>query len=288
MPLSAAEIVRHPAALRSVQEQSRALIHVYETTPRLAAVFATQQRWLLAHVGLALHFRRDPNDRRTEMTMARFIEVVRRNSVASRNTAEAFVKEMLRYNIAEYISASGDGRAHPMRVTEGTIETFTGWIHAHLRTLDRIDGGNRLTTFLDRPGMLSRLQPLIADGLLASEGVREPGRTFSLFIWLNNGGIVMDWLMSGIDPEDVHLDRIPTSVISVSEFAHWLKLSRTHLARKLNDGEALGSIGWVGQRGHSVMWVSRQFFDEYMAVQTSKLAVVDLAFEGSLSQADES
>ncbi|TGQ16474.1 hypothetical protein [Mesorhizobium sp. M2E.F.Ca.ET.219.01.1.1] len=288
MPLSAAEIVRHPAALGSVQEQSRALIHVYETTPRLATVFATQQRWLLAHVGLALHFRRDPNDRRTEMTMARFIEVVRRHSVASRNTAEAFVKEMLRYNIAEYISASGDGRAHPMRVTEGTIETFTGWIHAHLRTLDRIDGGNRLTTFLDRPGMLSRLQPLIADGLLASDGVREPGRTFSLFIWLNNGGIVMDWLMSGIDPEDVHLDRIPTSVISVSEFAHWLKLSRTHLARKLKDGEALGSIGWVGQRGHSVMWVSRQFFDEYMAVQASKLAVVDMAFEGSLSQADES
>ncbi|MDG4895949.1 hypothetical protein P9272_20470 [Mesorhizobium sp. WSM4976] len=282
MPLSVAEIASHPAALRSVQEQSRALIHVYETSPRLAAVFATQQRWLLGHVGLALHFRRDPNDRRTDMTMARFIEVVRRNSVASRNTAEAFVKEMLRYNIAEYISPSGDGRARPMRVTEGTIETFTGWIHAHLRTLDRIDGGHRLTTFLDRPGMLSRLQPLIADGLLASEGVREPGRTFSLFIWLNNGGIVMDWLMSGIDPEDVHLDRIPTSVISVSEFAHWLKLSRTHLARKLNDGEALGSIGWVGQRGHSVMWVSRQFFDEYMAVQTSKLAVVDLAFEDSL------
>ncbi|WP_217572149.1 hypothetical protein [Mesorhizobium sp. GbtcB19] len=283
MPLSAAEITRHPAALRSVQEQSRALIHVYETTPRLAAVFATQQRWLLAHVGLALHFRRDPNDRRTEMTMARFIEVVRRNSVASRNTAEAFVKEMLHYNIAEYISASGDGRAHPMRVTEGTIQTFTGWIYAHLRTLDHIDGANRLETFLGRPEMLPILQPLIADGLLASEGVREPGETFSLFIWLNNGGIVMDWLMSGIDPDDVHLDRIPTGVISVSEFAHWLKLSRTHLARKLHDAEALGSIGWVGQRGHSVMWVSRSFFDEYIAVQAAKLAVVDAAFEACIS-----
>jgi len=215
--------------------------------------------------------------------MARFIEIVRRNSVASRNTAEAFVKEMLHYNIAEYISASRDGRAHPMRVTQGTIETFTGWIHAHLRTLDQIDGGNRLTTFLDRPDMLSTLQPLIADGLLTCQDVREPRQTFSLFIWLNNGGIVMDWLMSGIDPEDAHLDRIPTSVISVSEFAHWLKLSRTHLARKLHDAEALGSIGWVGQRGHSVMWVSRQFFDEYMAVQASKLAVVDEAFEACIS-----
>ena len=90
--------------------------------------------------------------------------------------------------------------------------------------------------------------------------------------------------MSGIDPEDAYLDRIPTSVISVSEFAHWLKLSRTHLARKLHDAEALGSIGWVGQRGHSVMWVSRAFFDEYMAVQAAKLAVVDEAFEAWLLQ----
>jgi hypothetical protein len=287
MPLSVDEIASHPAALRGVQEQSRALIHIYETSPRLAAVFATQQRWLLGHVGLALHFRRDPNDRRTEMTLARFMEVVRRNSVASRNTAEAFVKEMLHYNIAEYHSAGGDGRSHPMRVTAATIETFTGWIHAHLRTLDRIDDGSRLATFLDRPEMLATLQPLIADGLLTCEGVREPRQTFSLFIWLNNGGIVMDWLMSGIDPEDVHLDRIPTGVISVSEFAHWLKLSRTHLARKLHDAEALGSIGWVGQRGHSVMWVSRAFFDEYMAVQAAKLAVVDEAFEACLSALKE-
>jgi len=288
MPLSVEQIASHPAALRGVQEQARALIHIYETSPRLAAVFATQQRWLLGHVGLALHFRRDPADRRTEMTLARFIEVVRRNSVASRNTAEAFVKEMLHYNIAEYHLAGGDGRAHPLRVTAATIETFTGWIHAHLKTLDRIDGGNRLATFLDRPEMLATLQPLIADGLLTCEGVREPRQTFSLFIWLNNGGIVMDWLMSGIDPEDARLDRIPTSVISIGEFAHWLKLSRTHLARKLHDAEALGSIGWVGQRGHSVMWVSKQFFDEYMAVQASKLAVVDVAFEACFSTSGES
>ncbi|TIT70957.1 MAG: hypothetical protein E5W56_22400, partial [Mesorhizobium sp.] len=74
---------------------------------------------------------------------------------------------------------------------------FTGWIHAHLRTLDQVDGGNRLATFLTRPDMLAKLQPLICDGLLASGPVREPEQTFSLFIWLNNGGIVMDWLMSG-------------------------------------------------------------------------------------------
>jgi hypothetical protein len=287
MALKAEDIAGHPALHRAVQAQSRALIEIFETSPRLAAVFATQQRWLMGHVGLALHFRRDPRDRHTALTTARFIEAIRRDSVASRNTAEAFLKEMLHYNIAEYLSTSEDGRAHPMQPTAATVRTFTGWVLAHLQTLDSLDGGSRLSTFLEHPEQLAKLQPLVADGLLASVPVREPKQTFSLFIWLNNGGIVMDWLMSGIDPENAGLDRIPTSVVSIAEFARWLKLSRTHLARKLRDAEELGSIGWAGPRGHSQMWVSKGFYQEYMAVQAAKLAIVDAAFEACFPPAAE-
>ena len=93
-------------------------------SPRLASVFATQQRWLMAHVGLALHFRRDPRDHRTELTVTRFIEAVRQHSVASRNTADAFIKEMLHYHIVEYLPTTGDGRAHPFQVTAATLKEF--------------------------------------------------------------------------------------------------------------------------------------------------------------------
>jgi len=140
--------------------------------------------------------------------------------------------------------------------------------------------------FLERPDIIAKLQPLVADGLLSSSPVREPKQTFSLFIWLNNGGIVMDRLMSGIDPDHAGLDRIPTSVVSIAEFADWLKLSRTHLARKLRDAEALGSIGWLGQPGHSVMWVSNQFYQEYMTVQAAKLAIVEAAFQACFPTAE--
>lgn len=281
MALTAEEILSYPALHRSVQAQSRALIAIYETSPRLASIFATQQRWLLGHLGLSMHFRQVPGDPHTELTMARFIKVVSDNAVASRNTAEAFLKEMLHYNIAEYLPAR-DGRARPLQPAAATIRTFSGWVIAHLRTLDDLDGGDRVSTFLYRPDMLSQLQPLIADGLLSSIPVREPKHTFSLFIWLNNGGIVMDWLMSGINPDHADLDRIPTSVVSIGDFASWLHLSRTHLARKLRDAEGLGSIGWLGRRGHSVMWISRTFHQEYMMVQAAKLAVVAAAFEACL------
>ncbi|TIT48353.1 MAG: hypothetical protein E5W72_18210, partial [Mesorhizobium sp.] len=72
---------------------------------------------------------------------------------------------------------------------------------------------------------------------------------------------------------------IPTGIVSIGDFANWLKLSRTHLSRKLRDAENLGSIGWLGQRGHSVMWVSNHFYQEYMTAQAVKLAIIDMAFQ---------
>jgi hypothetical protein len=62
-------------------------------------------------------------------------------------------------------------------------------------------------------------------------------------------------------------------------------LSRTHLARKLREAEAMGSLGWEGRRGHSVMWVSRGFREEYASAQAIKLSIVDHACEAVLGPA---
>ena len=67
--------------------------------------------------------------------------------------------------------------------------------------------------------------------------------------------------------------------------AERLKLSRTHLSRKLRAAEELGSIGWLGPRGHSVMWVSPGFYREYAMAQAVKLAIIDAAFEACFRQA---
>jgi len=278
MTLTLEEIADHPALYRSIRAQAQAMNQLYGTNPRLSSVFATQQRWLMAHIGLALHFRREPDDYRKEVTAARFIDAIRQNSVASRNTADAFIKEMLHYNFIELLPSTQDGRIRPLRPCAASMEPVYGWMIAHLRTLDCLDGANRVTMFLAQPDGLARVQPLVADGLLSSNPVREPKQTFSLFTWLNNGGVVMDWLISGVDPDHAGLEHIPTGIVSIGEFARWLKLSRTHLARKLRTAEELGSVGWLGQRGNSVMWVSRDFYQEYMTAQAVKLAIMDAAF----------
>jgi hypothetical protein len=41
----------------------------------------------------------------------------------------------------------------------------------------------------------------------------------------------------------------------------------------------MGSLGWQGRRGHSVMWVSDGFRREYATAQAVKLSIIDAAFE---------
>jgi hypothetical protein len=287
MALDSEDIAGHPALHRHVQAQSRTLLQLYEANPRLASVFATQQRWLMAHIGLALHFDRERDDHRKGLTAAQFMDGIRQHSVASRNTADAFLKEMLHYGFIRYLPIEY-ARIRPFEPTAGTLETVAGWVMAHLKTLDSLDDGSRLAAFGAWPEVLAKLQPLVADGLLSSHAVRQPKQTFSLFTWLDNGGIVMDWLMSGVDPDHAGLDRIPTGIVSIGDFANWLKLSRTHLSRKLRDAEQLGSIGWLGQRGHSVMWVSSDFYQEYMTAQAVKLAIIDAAFDDCFAFSEKS
>lgn len=283
MALKAEEIAGNPALHGCIKQQSLALVMAYEANPRVTSVFASQQRWLMAHAGLALHFRRDPQHGRKGLTSARFLETVHEHRIASRNTADAFMKELLKYGIARYVPGGEDRRVRPMAPTQAALDALVGWTIAHLATLDGLDGGSRLATFTAAAEPLARLQPLIADGLLSSLSVREPQPTFSLFTWLNNGGIVMDWLISRVGPADADADRIPAGVVSIAEFAGLLKLSRTHLARKLREAEALGSIGWEGSRGRSVMWVSKGFRGEHTAAQAVKLAIIDAAFDRCFS-----
>ena len=276
--LSADEIARHPGLHAAIRQQSQQLLQAYDGNPRLSAVFGTQHRWLMGQAALALAFRAVASGEGPGVRGARILDFITEHGVASRNTANAFLQEMVYYGWARIVPGAADRRTRPIEPTDASVAGIHGWIGIHLATLDRLDDGGRLRTYLGAPDSLASLQPVIADGLLSSSRVREPERTFSLFTWLNQGGQLMDWLISGIEETDPDVERVPTAVASIAVMAERLMLSRTHLSRKLKAAEALGSIGWQGKRGHSVMWVSSAFRREYAAAQAVKLAIVDAAF----------
>lgn len=277
MGLTIADIGGHPALHNVIRRQSRALVEAFQANPQISSVFATQQRWLMGHAALALYFRRQPEGFKT----SEFLDLIAHHKVASRNTADTFVKEMLNYKFARLVPDGKDRRARPIVPTEPSLNGIHGWLAIHLATLDGLDGGTRASTYLAKPDSLARLQPRIADSLLTSPHVREPQKTFSLFTWLNNGGIVMDHLIAGIENAAAETSRIPTSITSVKDMAQWLRLSRTHLMRKLRAAEAMGSLGWQAERNQSVMWVSRDFYREYATAQAVKLAIIAEAYDAA-------
>lgn len=288
MALTDDDIGGHPGLHSAIRLQCRLMQQSYDSNPRLASVFGSQHRWLMGQVALALHFRSCTSGKGGGITSAQVLDAVSRHRVASRNTADAFLKEMLKYGFARYLPGAADRRTRPIEPTETSIEAIHGWIGLHLATLDRLDHGRRLETYLGTPGALAALHPGIAEGLLSSARVRKPERTFSLFAWLNNGGVIMDWLIAGIEETaDAEAERVPTAVGSIAAMAQRLNLSRTHLARKLREAEALGSIGWQGKRGESVMWVSSGFRREYATAQAVKLAIIDSAFAKCFRQAPD-
>ena len=279
MAMTADDILSHPALERCVRGQALTLLSIQQAAPRMASVFATQQRWLMSHAALALYFRGEAIRPGSGLLAERFLETVERDNIASRNTAAAFLKEMLKYEIISTLA--GAGRRHrPLAPTPAVLMALFQWHVLHLATLDGLDGGKRVARFEARPDLLQTVQPLIADGLIGSDAVREPQqKTFSLFTWINEGGVVMDRLMAGCDPAREDDERILTDVTSISALAARLSLSRTQLSRKFGEAEAMGSLGWAGTRGRSRLWLSADFRREYHAAQAAKLAIIDAAFE---------
>lgn len=271
--LSFDRIVDHARLPELIRRQSGALVGAFESDPRPSSVFATQQRWLMAHAALGLYFR----SAHGRIMFADFLKLVEQHKVASRNTADAFIKEMVRYGLARAADDVRDRRTRPVVPGDESLRQIAGWLMMHLVTLDGLDDGARLQALYADAGFLARAQPLIADALLTTPSIREPGGTFALFTWLNGGGVVMDRIMTSIPQLDVAADRIPTGIASLDQLSGALPLSRTHLMRKLREAEAMGSLGWEGKMDRSILWISRGFWREYATAQAVKLAIIDRA-----------
>jgi len=271
-------LLNHPAFEAAIQAQARELLRAHEAGPRLGSLFSTQQRWLMAHAGLARFFRGVTAHGATGISYRSFIEVVQEHALASRNTATAFLEEALHYGIVRPVSGEGPIRLRSVEPAEEVLQLLLHWHLLHLATLDALDGGSR-REILAAEGVagVMFLQPAVADGLLGSPVIRDPGATYTLFTWADEGGLLMDRMIAGMANLGA-IEQMPTDITSVTALSSNLALSRTHTGRKIAAAEAMGSVGWTGRRGRSPLWISLGFRKEYALAQAAKLAIIDDAF----------
>ncbi len=89
--MTANEILLYPRLEQCVRNQAQSLLSMQEAAPRIASVFATQQRWLMAHAALAQYFRSSVEDAGAGLLAERFLELVERHDIASRTVTNDIV-----------------------------------------------------------------------------------------------------------------------------------------------------------------------------------------------------
>ncbi len=280
----AAELLGIPGFDRVAHGLANGFLAVHEAAPRLASLFSTQQRWLMSHVALARHFW-GVQAGRPGLSRRELLEDLQPLGLASRNTAAAFFSEVLHYGIIQPAPAAG--RATDLFVpAPATLSALTEWFALHLGALDRLDDGDRVAHLRQREeALLIEMQPRVAAALLGNRTIRTPPPTYAIFASIDDGGSLMDRLICGLDADAApHQEQALTNVTSVSALARKLNLSRTHAGRTLAAAVAVGALGWSGAPGHSRLWLSRAFRTEYAQMQAMKLAILDDAFEATVSR----
>lgn len=270
MALTSDIMLAHPHAHDFIRQQAAGFLSRFKEIPLVARIFASHQRWLLAHIALVQYFETG------QILPARFFDRIEDNDVASRNTADAFLKEMEVYGIVSPITAQ-DRRSRPIVPSDMSINAALNWLELHLETLDRFDDGNRVKKFHASGRDMGKIHPLITADFMQTAELRDQPKVFDPFIWLNNGNIIIDWLIANSQPVDADAKRIPVGIVSIQTMSEIFHLSRTHLTRKLLDAAKVGTIGWLGPRGRSELWISNEFRAEYARAQCIKLAIIDRA-----------
>lgn len=273
--LDRATIAAHADLRPVLRIQASALLAVHRRTPRVAAIFGKQQRYLLGQLAIAMAFEGGERG----LIVAHFLQAVKTHGISSRNTATSFIEEMLHYKIARINVTNTDRRRRPVVLTAATIEALTTWLALHLRSLDALDGGNRQSEFERHPQLLAQVHPLIVHHILLSEKTMPPARIFSFLGEMNDGGLLMDNIIASLQDAPAGTARFPTLLNSFSQLSEPLRVSRTHLLRKLAVSEQAGHLGWLERRGASTFWISKEFLHDYEIYQVEKLANIETAWQ---------
>lgn len=269
----------NPALFAVLQEGARHMIELYDHFPRIARLVAAQQKWLLTQAAYALHVQRNPADPLSGITASRLLDIIVEFGAASRNTATAFLAELLAYKLIRDVPGSPSKRSRPLEPTEISHEAMMLWFRGQMRSLDLLDGGTRVARLEANPEIFRRAQPIAAKRLIADRTWREPPLSVSCFVWTEYGGLILDDFVArivNVVPEDGYHW---VEDLRFAELSSHYSLSRTHIRRLFARAEALGSLGWQDKSSNrNRIWAAASFIDDYKRWQSVKFCALDRAF----------
>ncbi|MGE6784692.1 hypothetical protein ACQKGL_19450 [Ensifer adhaerens] len=272
LAFTAEGFLRHPDLRSVLQASARDLMAAYDMFPRIARLVASHQKWTLSQAVYALHLEREPGNPETGITTARLLKFIHETGGASRNTAAAFIAELVTYKLLR--DAEG-GRARkkirPLEPTEVSEGAMLRWFMCQMGTLDRFDGRCRVARVEADRSIFERAQPIGARLLLSDRRWTEPPEGVAAFVWTECGGLLLDDLMArpkSLEPVDgkVWLEA------NLSDLATHYMISNTHIRRIFTRAQDLGLLGRADQGQRGLFWLSERLIEEYCHWQAVKLA----------------
>jgi hypothetical protein len=277
--------LRHPELRNVLQASARDLMAAYDTFPRIARLVASHQKWTLSQAVYALHLEREPGNPETGITTARLLKFIHETGGASRNTAAAFIAELLTYKLLRDAEGGrGRKKIRPLEPTEISEGAMLRWFMSQMGTLDRFDGQCRVERVEADRAVFERAQPIAARLLLSDRRWTEPPEGVAAFVWTECGGLLLDDLMArpkSLEPVDgkVWLEA------NLSDLATHYMISNTHIRRIFTRAQDLGLLGRADEGQRGLFWLSERLIEEYCQWQAVKLAGLANGFEQAERQA---
>ncbi|MDQ0456076.1 hypothetical protein [Rhizobium paknamense] len=254
------------------------LISIHLKTPRLSRLKASHRKWLMTHSLFALALQRRPDDPLSGLTATRFIDTVMQLGAASRNTAAAFLSELVAYKFLKDAEGVTDRRVRVLILTEASTEAMKSWFMGHLECLDRLDHGNRQALAAADERIFYTAQPLIAEKLVADPWWRIPPESSSHFLNSDMGGMVLHDLISHLPDQPEEDGRYSLGPVTLARLGDTYLISSTNLKRMFKKAEVEQLLGWEQPRRRGNLWLSKSFVTDYFNWQAAKFDGVNAAF----------
>ncbi len=281
MPFTAADLIADPKFILGIRFHASRMRNMFDAGPRLARLLASHQRWLLTQIAYALSIERVDGDPTSGLTATALTTEITAFKAASRNTILSYIDELATYRFITCVP--GEERKRPRRYEVADIaqQAMFSWVWSNLLALDVLDDGDRAQRFQENPELMRLMQPRIARDCVRDAAWREPPERVGLFLWSDAGGLIVDYLMSKIDPDEQHPERFVVGPLDSRALAADFMISRTHMQRLFAKAAQDGCMGWDVDMKKPSLWISRAFVEEYCQWQAIKFAYVDQAFHAA-------
>ncbi|NDV53030.1 hypothetical protein [Salipiger sp. PrR003] len=260
----ASTLVRMPQFSELVLRDAGRLIDVHAAIPAEARFFGDMRHWTLTQMASAIHFEHLRDPLQPKLSPKSLHAAIGGAGVASRNTVQAYLRELERVQFCEKLSAGAQRQRWP-QITRKFEDLVLLYLLIHLELLDALDGSNRAKALRSDRSIGKTLQPMFAWRLSRNEAWCRPPTMIRRFSDAASGSSILhDLMRSAFSDGPFH--------VSISGLAERYQVSRSHVSNLLKGATMCGAVTWQfpGRRG--LCYVSQELVECYYHWQAEKLA----------------